>query len=582
MSVIPRDCKIVRKSSALPELFNFKLIEANYKGDPRMRAIKEWVERKDPELEKKVRVMSAYLGQHAHDFHVRENCLWMDERLVIPIPLRNAVVNRIHCFHHGRSNMFDAARDVWFPYLHRSLVAAADGCKECTDAGKSLKPLCAKSDIGKVYEPREPNECLQLDFWGPIRYLNESSKYVVVAVDRFSRWPSAMICGNDKSEKVLRFIKQYISQHGNPRKIFMDQGSSFTSKAVKSFCNSEGIEIIYSPVNDHRATGCVERTIGSLKNFVLTYAKEKDSGNLESMIERALSALRFAPNATLKISPFEAHHGREPNTVLRNLTKKPTLQNLNWDRVLKQKSAYLDSTDPRNQKIPQPMATDWEERSDVEYDVEHMSHPRRLAQEQLVSAADGTPMVDVKQTMGGKPKQPSKRMELLFQRLKDSNKRYRPINQKVVSESKHTLTLANGSVLRKSGVAVKGLKPNAQKSASQITLPPPAMSALKRRAELKRPQNEQATGTSTQSTAEIRTREISPTRDSAEEADSDSEYEPITISRYAGQTTVASDRGVELSAPKVSKDAEEMRKIQIYPTEAACQHPREWTLKSKP
>ena len=177
----------------------------------------------------------------------------------------------------------------------------------------------------------------------------------------------------------------------------MDQGSSFTSNAVKSFCISEGTEIIYSPVKDHRATGCVERTIGSLKNFVLTYAKEKDSGNLESMIERALSALRFAPKATLKISPFEAHHGREANKVLRNLTKKPTSQNLTWDRVLKiKKSASLDSTDPRNQKIPQPMATDWEERSDVEFDVGHMNHPRRLAQEQLISAADGTSMVGVK------------------------------------------------------------------------------------------------------------------------------------------------------------------------------------------
>ena len=112
MSVIPRDCKIVRKSSALPELFNLKLVEANYKGDPQMRAIKELVESKVPELEKKVRAMGAYLGQHTHDSHVRENCLWMDERLVIPIPLRKAVVNRLHCFHHGRSNMFDAARDV--------------------------------------------------------------------------------------------------------------------------------------------------------------------------------------------------------------------------------------------------------------------------------------------------------------------------------------------------------------------------------------------------------------------------------------------------------------------------------------
>ena len=270
------------------------------------------------------------------------------------------------------------------------------------------------------------------------------------------------------------------------------------------------------------------------------------------MIERALNALRFAPNATLKISPFEAHHGREANTVLRNLTKKPTLQNLNWDRVLKQKSAYLDSTDPRNQKIPQPMATDWEERSDVEFDVEHMNHPRRLVQDQLVSAADGTSMVGVKQVLGASPNSQANGRSSFFQRLKDSNKRYRPINQKVVSESKHTLTLANGSVLRKSGVAEKVLKPNAPNIASKLTLPPPAMSALKRRAELKRALNEQAAGTSTQSTAENRTQEISP----AEEADSDSEYEPITISRYAGNPTAASDRGVEVNAPKVLKDVE--------------------------
>ena len=189
-----------------------------------MRAIQELVESKDPELERKVRVMGAYL-ENTHDFHVRENCLWMDEGLVIPIPLRKAVINIIHCFHYGRSNMFDAAREVWFPYLHRSLVAAADGCKECTDADKSLKQLGAKNDIGKVYEPREPNECLQLDFWGPIRYFNETSKNVLVAVDRFSRWPSAMICWNNKSDKVLKFIKNYISHHGVPRKIFKDQVS---------------------------------------------------------------------------------------------------------------------------------------------------------------------------------------------------------------------------------------------------------------------------------------------------------------------------------------------------------------------
>ena len=123
----------------------------------------------------------------------------------------------------------------------------------------------------------------------------------------------------------------------------MDQGTSFMSNEMKAFCNGEGIEIIKSPANDLRATGCVERTIGAhhLKNSILTFVQEKHPEPLEKMFERALVALRFSKNATLKVSPFEAHHGREANTILRNLTKKPSLQNLDWSRVIKTKNACL-------------------------------------------------------------------------------------------------------------------------------------------------------------------------------------------------------------------------------------------------
>ena len=99
--------------------------------------------------------------------------------------------------------MFEAARDAWFPNLHRSLVAAADGSKECTAAGKNLRPMCGIGDIGKICEIKEPNECLQLDFCGPVKFLNEPDKYIVV--DRFSRWPSAMICIHKKKDKVPNF-----------------------------------------------------------------------------------------------------------------------------------------------------------------------------------------------------------------------------------------------------------------------------------------------------------------------------------------------------------------------------------------
>ena len=104
-------------------------------------------------------------------------------------------------------------------------------------------------------------------------------------------------------------------------------------------CNNQEIEVINSPLNYHRATGWVDCIVGSLMNFVLTYENEKVHGILESMVERIIRALKFAPTAALKIIPFKAYHGWKTNTVLRNLMKKPSLQNFNWDKVLRQKSA---------------------------------------------------------------------------------------------------------------------------------------------------------------------------------------------------------------------------------------------------
>ena len=241
--------------------------------------------------------------------------------------------------------------------------------------------MCSKEDVGKIPEHKKPNESVQLDFWGPINYLKEFKKCVLVAVDRFSRWPSAMVCNSNRSDKIVKFLKAPIIAHGVPLQIRVDQGTNLMSKEVRAFCHKEGIEMLTSPVNDHRATGCVERTIGSIKNSVLTYAREEKPEPLDRMVERALGALRFAKN----ITQFEAHHGREANMVLRNLTKKPSLRNLNWEKVIRSKSACLDERDLTTQSMPEPIDTNWGVRSDTEYDMNNRPHPMRLADDRVIN-----------------------------------------------------------------------------------------------------------------------------------------------------------------------------------------------------
>ena len=112
--------------------------------------------------------MNRYYSQFVNDFSAKENVVWMDEKLVISMNLQTAINNRIHANHHGKPNMFDQAKNVWYLYIYRSIASIAEDCPECTAANKNLKTILRKNQLGNIPESKEPNESVQLDFWGPI------------------------------------------------------------------------------------------------------------------------------------------------------------------------------------------------------------------------------------------------------------------------------------------------------------------------------------------------------------------------------------------------------------------------------
>ena len=94
------------------------------------------------------------------------------------------------------------------------------------------------------------------------------------------------------------------------------------SNEIGAFCNGEGIEVIKSPVIDHRLTRCVDRTIGSLKNSLLTFVHEKHPEPLEKMIERALGALRFSENTKPNLAIRGATRSRSKHCPKKSYKKK--------------------------------------------------------------------------------------------------------------------------------------------------------------------------------------------------------------------------------------------------------------------
>ena len=85
--------------------------------------------------------------------------------------------------------------------------------------------------------PREPIDLVQLDFWGPVKYVRSRKKYVLVALDHYLHWPSAYVCSSNESKIELKFLRKYINTHGHPSKLHTDQPTGFFSNKIQNFCN---------------------------------------------------------------------------------------------------------------------------------------------------------------------------------------------------------------------------------------------------------------------------------------------------------------------------------------------------------
>ena len=129
-------------------------------------------------------------------------------------------------------------------------------------------------------------------------------------------------------------MESYISPYGIPERIVTDQGTAFTGQGFKKFCGRLNIDLLYSTPNIHTRTGLVERTIGSLKQLIKAFLSE--GVGLKEALIRALGNLRLTPHSKIKITPFELHFGRRPNTELRNLMAKGISNYSCWGKIIDQ------------------------------------------------------------------------------------------------------------------------------------------------------------------------------------------------------------------------------------------------------
>jgi hypothetical protein len=86
--------------------------------------------------------------------------------------------------------------------------------------------------------------------------------YILVAVDKFTKWVEAAPVTAQDSTAMINFTKSIIFYFGVPHNIITDNGINFTSKEFKNYCESMGIKLKFASVAHPKTNRQVKKIMG--------------------------------------------------------------------------------------------------------------------------------------------------------------------------------------------------------------------------------------------------------------------------------------------------------------------------------
>jgi ribonuclease HI len=144
------------------------------------------------------------------------------------------------------------------------LVQKCEGCQKCARDQKQ------PSSLTQIIQPTWPLQRWGLDLLGPLPPAQGNLKYVVVAVEYFSKWIEAKPLATITLVTVQKFFWQNIvCRFGVPKAITVDNGTQFEAEAFKKFYEQIGTKIHFASVRHSESNGLVERANGIIMTGIM-------------------------------------------------------------------------------------------------------------------------------------------------------------------------------------------------------------------------------------------------------------------------------------------------------------------------
>lgn len=247
-------------------------------------------------------------------------CIVRGSRTIIPSTLRATVLELAHEGHPGIVRMKQRCREaVWWPGIDGDVETFVRDCAACIVSGKSARPV--PGPLQPVPLPSGPWRKLALDFAGEFTAAPAHHRYLLVAMDFYSKWPEVALCGSATSAAVIEFLTALFDRFGLVEEVVTDNGVQFMSSEFSDFLQSLGIRHCRTALYSPQANAEAERLNRVLKDGIKAALVEGRS--FKEGVRQTLFAYRTTAHATTGVSPASlmlAFSVRTPLSMLSTLS----------------------------------------------------------------------------------------------------------------------------------------------------------------------------------------------------------------------------------------------------------------------
>lgn len=175
-------------------------------------------------------------------------------------PQIEQVLRRFHDNHGHFASGIMSRNMVGKFYWPSRLKDIAQWCRSC-DSCQRLGPVRPSALLSPVMQ-LQPMDMLGIDFIGPFNPMSVGEgKYIIIAVDYFSRYLWASVTTSNHGYIVEQFLKNIVRTFGWPISVYLDNGSHFVKGVLPPLLAKHGVKLFSAPITHPRSVGLSERYV---------------------------------------------------------------------------------------------------------------------------------------------------------------------------------------------------------------------------------------------------------------------------------------------------------------------------------